>query len=166
MANTSEVDSTSQEEFPNEVSDDVVGLMYLGELSRTFTWCGHKFVIRTLKIDEEVAVGQLVKAHQDTVMQTKALATAVAAACLVTVNGQEIVTPLGPDVSSLVNQRYHYIAENWYWPTIEKINTEYLDLVDRMYKAIGELEKKSIVEPDSSGDWFAQQSAKGSSAGD
>jgi hypothetical protein len=48
---------TSIEDFPPEIREDVEGLLWLGYLEDSFDFCGHQFVIRTLRGDEELLAG-------------------------------------------------------------------------------------------------------------
>ncbi len=127
----------------DKISNDLYGLLVLGALDKEVEWGGHAFRIRTLKVGEELAVTLIIKDYTETVGQMKAYATATVAAALEQVDGRPLIAPLGPDIRASVRQRYEYIRDNWYWPTIEFLYTEYLELLQRQIKAMEELEGKS-----------------------
>ena len=124
-------------------SDEFNELIHIGHLVRSFEWYNHKFEIRTLKLEEELAVGQIIKEFKDTVAEEKAAAVAIAAACLVSVNN----TPFMPryDKSAYINikERFSYILKNWNWVIIESINGEYVQLLASMYDEIERVENLS-----------------------
>lgn len=123
------------------------GLMYLGALTKTFSFVGHTFSIRTLRQDEHLACALLIKEYQGTVGEMKAYATAVVAMAVSTVDGKELVIPFAesPDPYGWAFQRFEYIRKNWFPFAIDKVYTEFLDLeqkvqevIDEMGKALGE----------------------------
>jgi hypothetical protein len=56
-----------EDRFPDEVANDVDGLMWLGFLEDTIEFCGHEFVIRTLKLEDEMLAGLVTKDYKDSV---------------------------------------------------------------------------------------------------
>lgn len=136
-------ESDEPDEFPEEVADDVHGLLYLGALSTEIEMWGHKVVLRTLKAGEELAVGQIVAEYNDTPSQGKAFAIATVAAALETVDGKIIAKPIGPsDSLATIRQKFEYIRANWHWPFIEAVYFEYSQLIVRQATAFDALEGK------------------------
>lgn len=134
---------SDNEQFPAEVEEDVHGLMFLGSLTHSFELLGHRFVLRTLRIGEELSCAQVVKEYEGTMAQGKAYAIAQIAAALVSVDGREIVGNLGPDdTASTIHKKFEYIRERWYWPVIELIYAEFSDLMIRQASAYEALEGK------------------------
>jgi hypothetical protein len=130
-------------EFSSQVQSDITGLAYLGKLEEEFTWAGHRFVIRTLTVKEELEAGVIVKEYDDTIAQAKALTAVAVAASLVSVDGKPLVQQLGPQLErDEIREKYHYITSNWYWPTIQAIGVEYAKLFERMSEAVEAVEKK------------------------
>ena len=119
-------------------------LTQIGHITHTFDWANHEFVIRTLTIDEEIVVGQLIKHLDGTIVQDKALITAIVAACLVSVDGK---SPFPPSVVNdpvvILREHYRMISEKWHWPVVVKINEQYLILQEKMYKTISDIENLS-----------------------
>jgi len=129
------------EEITN--SDEFNELIHIGHIVRSFEWYNHKFEIRTLKLEEELIVGQIVKEFTDTIAEEKAAAVAIAAACIVSINN----TPFMPryDKSAYINikEKFNYILKNWNWIIIESINGEYVQLLASMYDEIERVENLS-----------------------
>lgn len=138
---------SSQDFLSKESLDRFIQIVHIGHLNKVFDWNGQKFEVRTLKIDEELGIGQLVKEYNETITEEKAVAVAIAAASLVSVNGKPFM-PGFDEESSLQNirDRFNYIRKNWHWPVIEAINTEYLQLINEMYETIRESQNLSPTD--------------------
>lgn len=125
-------------------SDDFIELSSLGYLTSEVNYCGHKFVLRTLRVGEEIVAGRIIKNDEASVSGFKATMSVVVAASLVTVDGMPFMPPLGEnDIENNIRQRYKYITTNWYFPIIDFLATEHNKLVQRQAEAIVELQKKS-----------------------
>lgn len=138
---------SSQDFLSKESLDRFIQIVHIGHLNKVFDWNGHQFEVRTLKIDEELGIGQLVKEYNETIIEEKAVAVAIAAASLVSINGKPFM-PRFDEESSLQNirDRFNYIRKNWHWPVIEVINTEYLQLINEMYETIRESQNLSLTD--------------------
>lgn len=121
-------------------------LLHIGHLTSTFDWYNHKFEIKTLKIEEELVIGQLVKEFKDTIAEEKAAAVAIAAASLVSVNGKPFMPGYSQSAYVSIRDRYDYIVKNWSWVIIETINAEYLQLLTRMYETLDDIENLSKTD--------------------
>ena len=107
------------------IDQDTYSLVYLGHLTSSVTIRNHTINIRTLKIGEELEAALLADKYKDTVEAGRALATALVAASVTTVDGKPLVASLGP-VDNIMEQRFLYILNNWYWqPTIRTVYAEY-----------------------------------------
>lgn len=130
--------------FPPEVNQEIQGLLFLGYLSSGFNLLGHRFEIRTLKAGEELAIGQIVQEYEGRLGTSKAYGIATVAACLVTVDGHPLTSPLGPnDVLGSIRQNFEYIGHNWYYPVVEMIYEEYSLLMLKQHAAYVALQGKS-----------------------
>ena len=141
-------DETSEEEDLPEFDPshrlDFEGLLYLGKLTDTFTWLGHKFVIRTLTVGEILEVGLIHREHVGTLAEAKAYQAAVTAACVVSVDGKQMPVPLTNEkTDTLLINRFEYVLNNWFPPTLDAIYERYLLLEDRVQKVIDEMGKGS-----------------------
>ena len=130
--------------FPEEVIDDVEGLLWLGYLEDTVEFCGHEFVIRTLKLEEEILAGVITKDYMETLAQAKAWVAAQIGLALVAIDGDEDFCPAaGPNKKDYARARFQYVISNWYEPTINFLYSRYTILVERQLQAIQELENLS-----------------------
>jgi hypothetical protein len=119
-------------------------LAYIGHMTHTFQWGKYEFTLRTLTIDEEVAVSQLIKHLDKTIVQEKALIVAIVAASLISINGKyPFPETFIEDPIAKLRENYRYISENWHWPVIAKINEQYLALQEKMYNSLSEIENLS-----------------------
>lgn len=130
-------------EFDEKSKDDFVGLLYLGALTHSFSFAGHAFIIRTLTTDEILAVGQVVKDHEGSVSQMKAYATAVVAACTVSVDSQPLPTPLRDLPGDVALRDRLDVAKKWYPYVIDVVYSEFLALEDKMNRVFAEMGKAS-----------------------
>jgi hypothetical protein len=127
--------------FPPEVAQDVEGLIWVGYLEDTFEFCGHEFVIRSLRGDEELLAGLITKEFIETLGQSRAWAWAQIALALVAVDGDESFCPAaGPDKRAYARARFNYCTSNWFWPVGEYIFRRYAQLLERQAKAVEALE--------------------------
>jgi hypothetical protein len=148
----------SNDSFPDEVVEDVDGLLWLGFLEDYVEFCGHDFVIRTLRLEEEMLAGLAAKDYEGSLSQTKALIAAQVGMALVSVDGDEAFCPAaGPNRKDYARARFNYVIKNWYEPTINHIYLSYLDLLRRQSKVLEEMENLSqeslttfTASPDSS----------------
>jgi len=111
---------------------------------------GHSFVLRTLTVGEELAIGQVVNEFAGTIGQGKAFQTAVIAAAIVTVDGRELVEPLGPDTQAGLQAKFDYITRNWYMRTIDEVFAAYQELLIRQAAAYEAILLKSTASPTTS----------------
>lgn len=123
---------------------DMDGLLQLGALMASFSWCGHRFVIKTLSSDEELIVATLTREWQETIGGPKAYAIAVAALAVQAVDDVPMPTPVGETGAKhqWAIERFRY-ARRWYPPTIDSIYDHYLALEHRVKGVLDELGKAS-----------------------
>lgn len=125
----------------------------VGYLTRDFHWGGHSFIIKTLRLDEELAVGKLIKEYQDTLVEEKAVIIASAAACLVSINGKDFMPYFDKDVYKVLKDRFEYIKNNWFAPVITAINTNYLILLRELYELMEQISNLSQEDQANSNSW-------------
>jgi hypothetical protein len=131
--------------FDERYASDFVGLLYLGALTKSFTWLGHTFVIRTLTQDEILTVPLLMKPWVGTIGEPKSYSTAMAALCVVSVDDQSLPIPVGDAEGEYAwaYQRFNYAKANWFQFTIDKVYSEYLVLEAKALAVIEAMEKAS-----------------------
>ena len=130
--------------FPDEVVDDVDGLLWLGFLEDTVEFCGHEFVIRTLKLEDEMLAGLVTKDYKDSVSQGKAWIAAQVGMALVSVDGDANFCPqAGSSKTNYARARFQYVTKSWYEPTVNYIYVKYLELIERQEFVLSEMENLS-----------------------
>jgi hypothetical protein len=129
------------EDFPLQVREDVEGLMWLGHLEDMFTFCGHDFVIRTLKGDEELLASLLCKEFVETLGQARAWVWAQICMALVSVDGDEnFCPPVSANKRDYAKARFQYCTRNWFWPLAAHIYSRYTELLERQNEAMSRVE--------------------------
>jgi len=132
-----------QDRFDDAISEDLDGLLYLGALSKEVSIGSHRIVIRTLKAGEELACAQIVRDYDGGLASVRAHNIAKAAAAIESVDGRPIATPLGPgDTLKVVREKFDYISDNWYYPVIDILVIENMELLARQAAAIEEYRGK------------------------
>lgn len=134
--------------FDPKYAEDFTGLLYLGALSEEFTWLGHRFVIRTLRDGEVLAVAMIIKPYMETLGIDRAYAMAIAALCTISVDGQELPVPYGEGkrIEEWGHQRFEHVRDNWFPYTTTEVYNRYLLLEDTARKVVEALGKASAPE--------------------
>jgi hypothetical protein len=139
----SQTDSKGIDTFPNEWKDEFEGLLFLGKLEKEVDRIPyHKFVVRTLTINEKLEVSLLAKPFIETIGYGRAYKASVVAAGLVSVDGRDMI-PLSKGIN-VIRQKYEYIINNWYDTVIDILYQE-IDALET--KVIIILEQLGIIEP-------------------
>lgn len=133
------VDETTPE---SPVSPEIFGLLNLGKLTKDIDIRGHKITLRTLTMGEELEIGLMLKEFEGTQEWGRALATALVAASIVTLDGKPLVEALGPG-EDLLPRKYSYVQKSMYWPVIKIVYEEgYIPLAADQQTAIDDFRKK------------------------
>jgi hypothetical protein len=124
--------------FPDAWKDEFEGLLFLGYLQSEVTQIPfHKFVVRTLTINEKIEISLLTKPYLDSVGFNRAWKSATVAAGLVSVDGRPLISS-NKTVNSL-QQKYDYVTQNWYDVVVELLYEEIQKLEDKAIIVLGEL---------------------------
>jgi hypothetical protein len=129
--------------FDDRYVEPFHGLAYLGNLTKTFEWLGHKVIVRTLNTDSELALAQVIKPWEGTSFYNRAYATCIVALAVETVDGQGLPTPIGESDNTYAwaQLRFDYVKARWFRSTIDKFYAEYLALEDQAREVEAELGK-------------------------
>lgn len=129
--------------FPEEWKDEFEGLLYVGYLQREVTQIPfHKFVVRTLNVNEKLEVSLITKPYLESIGYSRAYKAAIVAAGLMSVDGKQLV-PSSKNIN-VVRQKYEYVINNWYDNVIDLLYKEIELLEDRVILVLQEL---GILEP-------------------
>lgn len=158
--------STPFDAFPEGVRNDIDGLIWLGYLEDRFSFCGHDFVIRILRGDEELLAAVAIKDYVETLGQAKAHVWSTIALALVSVDGAEdFCPPATPNKQDFARARFQWAASNWYWPTALHIYGKYGELLQRQQEALEALEDFCSGSPLTpmpfAGSWTGKASSPG-----
>lgn len=128
-------------EFDPRYRSDFDGLLYLGALTDSFEWAGHSFTIKSLTVGDLLEVARISKDWEDTMGASRAYTSAICAACVLTVDGRQMVQPIARDSPGRVLERFEYIKKNWYPYSVDAIYNRYVILearVEEMMRRVGE----------------------------
>lgn len=139
--------------FDPRYQEPLKGLLFLGALSDEYEWLGHRFVIRTLRDGEKLAITQVVKPFQDTLGVDRAYAMATVAMAVISVDGEELPIPIGETrrINEWAHQRFEYVRDNWFGPTIDEAYNRVLELEALVYRVVNALGKASAPEASTPG---------------
>ena len=133
--------------FDDKWKRDFEGLLYLGKLEKEVISIPlHKFVVRTLTVNEQLEVLLITQPYADGIGYARAYKAAVVAAGLVSVDGKELV-PTAKD-SNILRQKWDYVTNGWYEPVVDVLYDEIDQLHARMIEVcqeIGVLPKEDEV---------------------
>ena len=130
--------------FPEEWKTEFEGLLYLGHLEKEVTSIPfHTFVVRTLTVNEKLAISLLTKEFQDTLGYGRSYRAAVVAAGLQSVDGRPLVP--GSKGINILRQKYDYVTNGWYDPVIDTLFEEINALEGRV---LGVLEEIGMYKAD------------------
>lgn len=134
--------------FDQKYADPFKGLAYIGALSKSFTWLQHTFTVRTLRDGEKLAIARIIKPYQETIGADRAYAAAIAAMCILDVDGEDLPVPIGETrkAEQWGQQRFDYVKDNWHGTTIDQVFNEYVALEDLAFRVIEALGKASAPE--------------------
>lgn len=110
------IDLNEEVEFTDEEEVQFLDLLQLGKLEETVDFLGHKFVISTLTMEEEIELGRTLERYQTMPTQTHAFMTCVVAAALREVDGEPLHYPLSKiSVAEDIRRKFNVIKK--YYPT-------------------------------------------------
>lgn len=130
-------------EFDPKYKESFKGLMYLGRITKDFSLWGHSFSVKTLTTEEHTLIGLLCAQYEGTRAANAVYQTAVVAASVVLVDGQELPQPLGPDQVAALRVRFDYVSREWMPPVREKIFEEAFSLEMQVREVLEEMGKAS-----------------------
>lgn len=111
--------------------------MWLGFLEDDFSFCGHDFVILTLRGDEELEASRVAGDYENTVGHPRAIQWAQIAMALVSVDGDSNFCPaVGPSKKDHARARFNWVTSNWYWPLGQYLFGRYTALLERQIEAV------------------------------
>jgi hypothetical protein len=154
--------------FSPEIRQDLEGLTHLGYLEDSFSFCGHHFVVKTLRGEEELAASLAIQEYRNTLKEPEAWVWANVALSLKSVDGDEnFCPPIGPDVNDYARARLKYCTSKWFYPLAEYIWVEHcIPLQQRQLRALEALQglskrdrNPSSPKSDSSTGWAISENS-------
>lgn len=127
-------------EFDPRFRDAFDGLLFVGKLQLSFSWMYHRFVIQTVDQETLLEVGQLVKKYDGTATELRAMLTAMAAACLVSVDGKPLPYPISSE-QSLLSARYEWVKKlhpfviDYIYSKFDELDATVKEVLEEMGKA-------------------------------
>lgn len=129
--------SITAEAFDERHREPFLGLAYLGALSKTFTYAGHEFRIRTLTTDEVLAVALITKDYEGTIGENRAYVTAVVAMAVESVDGEALPYPYKEAVGNeWAEMRFNWVKGKWFTYTVDHVYEQYLLLEGKVREVL------------------------------
>lgn len=123
---------------------EITSLLRLGAIEDSFELYGHSFLMRTLTVEEEIAVDDLLFSKFASSYNEMALKAAWVAASLELLDGEPLSKSLGLSETSELSRGFDRIKK-WYRPIVDKLYERYVALSQRQQEALEELEKKGVT---------------------
>jgi hypothetical protein len=122
------------DEFTPEESEDFRNLLVVGRLAETVSILGHDITIRTLSVEEDLAVGLIIKPYLGSNSYERAYKTAIVAACVRDIDGEPFGQALNSDQDAYEVLQFKF----------KKINKYYPIFLDEVYERFKKLENKLL----------------------
>lgn len=132
--------------FPEEIRDRVTGLAHLGYLTETVEFCGHTFVMETIRPYMKFAIAQALEPYRNTLQEPNVYAALHVAAALTSIDGDpEFCPQIGPNAREFAEARLRWITQEtgWFQPTIDFLFAYYVSIEQKVQEAIIELHRLS-----------------------
>lgn len=137
--------------FPDAMHDPVYGLTYVGHLEKEVEFCGHTFVLKTLRPSEKAAVALAVQPLRGSLAEPEAWANATVAMALVAIDEvSDFCPPVNSNINDFARARYNWATnpeKGWYQPTFDFLYEVYLGMeleVTEAIKAAQNLSTRSL----------------------
>lgn len=123
--------------FDERFKEPFTGLAFIGALSKTFSWLGHEFHIRTLTTDEILAVASITAQYEGGLGENRAYITAVVALCTERVDGEMLPYPYKESTGiGWAQDRFNYVKGQWFTYTVDAVYEEYLILEGKVREVL------------------------------
>jgi hypothetical protein len=124
--------------FDDRWKQDFEGLLFLGKLEKEVTSIpSHKFLVRTLTVNEQLEVLLITQPYADGIGYARAYKAAVVAAGLVSIDGKELIPT--DKKTAVLRQKWDYVTNGWYEPVIDVLYEEIDQLHARMIEVCQEV---------------------------
>lgn len=133
-------EQVQEEQTEEPLDEQTASLLYRGHLTTTSYIDSHEIRIRTLKIGEELDATLVADPWKDSLDASRAMITAIVAACVISVDGEPLVGSLGPKDES-IPAKFDYIRKNWHWISVKKVYDDYNTLVLQVFEKYELLKK-------------------------
>lgn len=134
--------------FPSESQIPVMGLSFLGHLTRDVNYCGHTWTIRTLRPSEKAAIALVTQKWLNTIAEAQVYANAHVGVAITAVDGNtEWYPPAGPDLDDWVRVRLQAVTDHqkgWHQATLDYLYLEWLDLEEKATDELDRLQNLSL----------------------
>lgn len=149
--------------FPVAMQERVRGLAWLGYLTREIKFCGHTFVLKTLRPQLKFAVAQAIQPLRNTLQEAEAYAAGHVAMALVAVDGEEGFCPqASANLDSFARARLAWLTDaetGFFQPTIEYLFVHFNQMEAEAAEAMLEFDRLSKGSQPTSGPWLGSSTA-------
>lgn len=137
-------DAHRGESFDPRYREEFEGLLFLGSLSKSFSWMHHDFRIKTIGTDEALAISLVIQPWVRSQGEVKAYQAAAVAACLLEVDGKPLPHPLTRDVTpDRLTPRFEWVLRNYQPVVIDMIYGQIMELENKVVEILAAMGKAS-----------------------
>lgn len=132
--------------FSPELQEDARNLTNLGYSTKAVRFCGHDFILSTIRPHMKYVIGQAMEPYRNTLVEPQAWAAMHVGLSLTSVDGkQDFCPPIGSNELEFCLARFAWVSGStgWMQPTIDYLFAEYIQLENREAEAIAEFQSLS-----------------------
>ena len=132
-----------QPNLSEEERKTFVDALLIGQKSEVVDIFGHQVLIKTLTVDLELQVAQVLRPWENTIGFPKAYKTANVAASIYEIDSAPFYTPILPtDKTEIVSKKFDKLKE-YYPPFVDEIYTKFTDMEQSMVAVLEKLGKSN-----------------------
>lgn len=143
MSENIETKEEAEETLAPQESAEFKNLLTLGRLTVTDDLAGHPVTIRTLTMDEDLAVGMVIKPYIGTDSYTRAYKTAMVAASVRDIDGLPVYTSIQDEQTlEVITKKFNIIKSKYYPLVIDELYKKFITLEEQLIPVVSRLGKK------------------------
>lgn len=128
--------------FSPKIQEAVTGLIHLGYLTKTIKFCGHTFILETIRPHMKFALGQAMEPFRNTLLEPQVWSAMHVGLALTSVDGKrDFCPPTGENQVEFALARLQWLTDEtgWWQPTIDFLHAEYVQMEMLVREAVVEL---------------------------
>jgi hypothetical protein len=129
------------DQLTEDESESFRNLVMVGAISDTFEIAGHKVILHTLNVDEDLQVGVLLHKFTDTHAFPRAYKTLICAAAIISIDGEPLVTHFSLSEGKVTVQERFDKLKDFFPVVIDAIYERFVELEEKVTPVVSRLGK-------------------------